>query len=34
MVFKLCELVCRNEAEKSQREFEELRGSLKGRKRA
>lgn len=34
MVFKLCELVCRNEAEKSQREFKELRGSLREKKRA
>lgn len=34
VVFRLCELVCRNEAEKSQREFEELHGSMKGKKRA
>ncbi len=33
MVFKLCDLVCRNAAEKSKREFEELNGSLTGRKR-
>ncbi len=26
MVFKLCDLVCRNEAQKSKREFEELSG--------
>lgn len=34
VVFKLCDLVCRNEIEKSQREFEELHGSLKRKKRA
>jgi DNA-binding transcriptional ArsR family regulator len=33
MVFKLCDLVCRNQAEKSKREFEELNGTLTGRKR-
>lgn len=32
VVFKLCALVCRNEAEKSQREFEELNGVKKGGK--
>lgn len=34
VVFKLCELVCSNEAEKSQREFEELHGIAKRKKRA
>jgi len=34
VVFKLCELVCRSEAEKSRREFEDFRGILKGKKKA
>jgi DNA-binding transcriptional ArsR family regulator len=34
MVFKLCELVCRSETEKSWRQLEELGGSVKRRKKA
>ena len=33
MISKLCDLVCRSETEKSRRDFEELTGSAKGRKR-
>ncbi len=33
MVFKLCALVCGNEAKKSRREFEALSGQQKGTKR-
>ena len=34
MIFKLCDLVCRNEAQKSAREFQELSGQTVGRKRS
>jgi DNA-binding transcriptional ArsR family regulator len=34
MVSKLCDLVCRSEAEKSRREFKELGGDLTGRRKA